>query len=95
MCYKDIYIVFFGNKNDLNNQRTISKHEGKRFTEENYLKFYETIALNGNNIEELFIKRKKIKKIKKRNISNNLKEIKMDFKHINIFVIENSNKENN
>ncbi len=65
MCSKDIYIVFFGNKNDLNNQRTISKHEDKRFTEENYLKFYETIALNGNNIEELFIKRKKIKKIKK------------------------------
>ncbi len=28
-------------------------------------------------------------------IFNNLKEIKMDFKHINIFVIENSNKEKN
>ena len=55
MCSKDIYIVLVGNKNDLDNQRAISKDEGKRFAEENHLKFYETSALNGNNIEELFM----------------------------------------
>jgi small GTP-binding protein len=55
MCSKDIYIVLVGNKNDLDNQRAISKDEGKRFAEENNLKFYETSALNGNNIEELFM----------------------------------------
>ena len=44
MCSKDIYIVLVGNKNDLDNQRAISKDEGKRFAEENNLKFYETSA---------------------------------------------------
>ena len=55
LCSKDIYIVLVGNKNDLDKQRAISKDEGKRFAEENNLKFYETSALNGNNIEELFM----------------------------------------
>ena len=55
MCSKDVYIVLVGNKNDLESQRAISKDEGKKFAEENNLKFYETSALNGNNIEELFV----------------------------------------
>ena len=48
-----IYLI--GNKNDLEDKRQVTTEEGKKFAEENNLSFYETSALNGNNIEEIFV----------------------------------------
>ena len=55
MCYKDILIYLIGNKNDLEDKRQVSKEEGQQFAEENNLVFFETSALTGNNIEEIFV----------------------------------------
>ncbi len=54
MCYKDILIYLIGNKSDLEEKRQVTQEEGKKFAEENNLVFFETSALNGNNIEEIF-----------------------------------------
>ena len=55
MCYKNILIYLIGNKSDLEDKRQVSQEEAKKFAEENDLVFYETSALNGNNIEEIFV----------------------------------------
>ena len=55
MCYKNILIYLIGNKNDLEDKRQVSKEEGEKFAEENDLVFFETSALTGNNIEEIFV----------------------------------------
>ena len=55
MCYKNILIYLIGNKNDLEDKRQVSQEEGQKFAEENNLVFFETSALNGNNIEEIFV----------------------------------------
>ena len=56
MCYKDILVCLVGNKTDLENQRVIIKEDGQKFAEDNGMLFFETSALNGNNIEEIFNK---------------------------------------
>ena len=48
-------ILLIGNKTDLENNRLISYEEGKKLADENNLKFFETSALNGNNVDEAFI----------------------------------------
>ena len=55
MCYKNVLIYLIGNKSDLEDSRQVSYEEGKKFAEENHLKFFEASALNGHNIEEIFI----------------------------------------
>ena len=47
--------VLVGNKSDMEEKRIISDEEGKKLAEENNLKFFETSALNGNNIEKAFV----------------------------------------
>ena len=44
-----------GNKCDLNDKRQVTTEEAKKFAEENNLKFFETSALDGTNIEEIFV----------------------------------------
>ena len=56
MCYKNILIYLIGNKTDLEDKRQVKKEDAQKFAEENNLTFYETSALNGSNIEEIFIK---------------------------------------
>ena len=48
-------ILLIGNKTDLEDNRLISYEEGKKLADENNLKFFETSALNGNNVDEAFI----------------------------------------
>ena len=54
MCYKNILIYLIGNKSDLEDKRQVKQEEGQQFADENNLVFFETSALNGNNIEEIF-----------------------------------------
>ena len=55
ICYKNVLIYLIGNKSDLEDKRQVSYEEGKQYAEKNNLVFYETSALNGKNIEEIFI----------------------------------------
>ena len=72
MCYKNILIYLIGNKSDLEDKRQVSQEEGKKYAEENNLVFYETSALNGNNIEEIFVQSatELIRKLEAGEISN-------------------------
>ena len=56
MCYKNILIYLIGNKTDLEEKRQVTKEEAQKFAEDNFLVYYETSALNGSNIEEIFVK---------------------------------------
>ena len=55
ICYKNVLIYLIGNKSDLEDKRQVTFEEGKQYAEENNLVFFETSALNGNNIEEIFV----------------------------------------
>lgn len=54
MSSKDILMILVGNKTDLEDKRVVSEKEGKDFADENGLFFFETSALNGNQVEETF-----------------------------------------
>lgn len=53
---KNIVMVLVGNKTDLKEKREISTEEGKTFAEENGMEFFESSALTGDNIDNIFIK---------------------------------------
>jgi small GTP-binding protein len=55
LCSKNVLIYLLGNKCDLNDKRQVTTEEAKKFAEENNLKFFETSALDGTNIEEIFV----------------------------------------
>jgi small GTP-binding protein len=48
-------VILVANKSDMEEKRIISDEEGKQLAKENNLKFFETSALNGNNIEKAFV----------------------------------------
>ena len=48
-------IIIIGNKIDKEDERQVTYEEGKNFGDEHKLKFFETSALNGVNVEEAFI----------------------------------------
>lgn len=51
----NIHLVLVGNKNDLKEQREISKEEGEEFAAQNGMYFFEASALTGENIENIFV----------------------------------------
>ena len=52
----DIKIILIGNKSDLENERKISKEQGELYAKNNNLiKFYESSAKNGINVQSTFI----------------------------------------
>ena len=87
MCYKNILIYLIGNKCDLEDKRQVTEEEGREFAEENNLVFFETSALNVNNIEEIFTQ-------SATELVNKLEagELKDDFNNSGIKIIK-SNKE--
>ena len=87
MCYKNILIYLIGNKSDLEDKRQVTEEEGRELAEENNLVFFETSALNGNNIEEIFTQ-------SATELVNKLEagELKDDFNNSGIKIIK-SNKE--
>jgi len=52
---KDIIIMIIGNKQDLNQLREVSIHEGIQFSKSHNCLFMETSALNGSNVQSGFI----------------------------------------
>jgi GTPase SAR1 family protein len=50
----DPAIVIAGNKVDLEAQRQVSKEEGEKYAEIHTARFFETSAISGININELF-----------------------------------------
>ena len=49
-------IIIIGNKNDLNNKRSVKNSFVENFCEENNCLYIETSAINGENINKTFIK---------------------------------------
>ena len=54
-CSNNIYLILIGNKLDLEEQRVITKEEGEELAEQLGIKFYETSAKDGTNVENIFI----------------------------------------
>lgn len=57
---KNTDMILIGNKCDLALSRQVSEEEGKNLAEENEMKFYETSALTGENVEDVFFDECKI-----------------------------------
>ena len=54
-CSKHVKIVLVGNKKDLEEDRQVELNECEEFAEKNQIKdFYETSALNGENVDKIF-----------------------------------------
>ena len=68
---KNIHLILVGNKIDLDFDRAVKTEQGKELADENGMSFYETSALKGTNINELFIDACKV-------ISKNIDEGKYD-----------------
>ena len=47
--------IIVGNKTDKEENRKVSKEEGENLAKENNVQFFETSALNGDNIEKVFL----------------------------------------
>ncbi len=80
----DIPIILIGNKCDLNEERIISKEEGKELSNKYQLSFFETSNKTGENVEEAILDLiNKIIKTKKNDIVAQEKSIELnknDFK---------------
>ena len=48
-------IMLVGNKADLNDERIVEYEEGKKYADDNKMKFIEVSALNGDNVDKAFI----------------------------------------
>ena len=53
-AHKDTHLVLVGNKIDLKDQRKISKEDGQNLATQNGMDFYESSALTGENINNIF-----------------------------------------
>ena len=69
---KNTDMILIGNKSDLNESRQVSLEEGKNLADENFMQFYETSALTGENVETVFFEECKI-------IAKKIDEGKYDF----------------
>ncbi|KAJ3435809.1 ras and ef-hand domain-containing protein [Anaeramoeba flamelloides] len=67
----EILLILVGNKVDLEDRRKISTESGQNFANENNMLFYETSALTGSNVQEIF------KKCAKKSYKKHSKEKKL------------------
>ena len=90
-----ISLVLVGNKTDLEDKRQITYEEGEEFANRNNMQFFETSALNGNNIDKLFNDTvENIIKKMENNYYPNLKDcgIESNIKNNNKIELSKSNK---
>ena len=52
-CYKEVYMTLVGNKSDLQ-KKDVSTEEGQELADKYGIKFYETSAKTGENVESVF-----------------------------------------
>ena len=52
--HKAVFMIV-GHKSDMNEARAVTTHEGKTFAEFHGLRFLETSAKNGTNVEDVFV----------------------------------------
>ena len=71
------YVVLIGNKSDLKEKRQITEEEIFDFAKNNKIKYFETSAKNGENIEECFnfIAEKLMKDLEEKGIHNNVENL--------------------
>jgi small GTP-binding protein len=53
-CNKDFKSILVGNKLDLKNERVVNEESIKKFLEKNEMKFFETSAKEGTNVDIIF-----------------------------------------
>ena len=76
---KNVYKLLIGNKSDLEDQRQISKEEGKEFAEINGMKFFETSAKENFQVQEAFIQlTRDVIKTKDKTLEKGDKNLKLD-----------------
>ena len=90
-----ISLVLVGNKTDLEYKRQITYEEGEEFANRNNMQFFDTSAVNGNNIDKLFNDTvENIIKKMENNYYPNLKDcgIESNIKNNNKIELSKSNK---
>ena len=86
---ENILLVLIGNKNDLKEQRVITKEQGQSLAEEYGMQFYESSALTGENINEIFYESCKI--INK-NINNKIYDLNDPSNGIKADILKNEDE---
>ena len=70
------HVILIGNKSDLKENREVTQEQIDNFTLNNKIKYFETSAKNGENIEECFyfIAEKLMNDLEEKGIENNINE---------------------
>ena len=70
------HVILIGNKSDLKENREVTQEQIDNFTLNNKIKYFETSAKNGENIEEcfFFIAEKLMNDLEEKGIENNINE---------------------
>lgn len=54
MCTRNVQVVLIGNKTDLDTKRVVSTEQGKQYAKDNEIDYFETSALTGEGVKEVF-----------------------------------------
>ena len=81
---KNVYKLLIGNKSDLEDQRKVSKEEGKEFAEINGMEFFETSAKENYQVQDAFIQlTRDVIRTKDKSLEKNDKNIKINIGNSN------------
>ena len=54
MCTRNVQVILIGNKTDLDTKRVVSTEQGKQYATDNEIDYFETSALTGEGVKEVF-----------------------------------------
>ena len=84
---KNVYKLLIGNKSDLEDQRKVSKEEGKEFAEINGMEFFETSAKENYQVQDAFIQlTRDVIRTKDKSLEKNEKNITLNIGNSNDIV---------